>query len=85
LLKFGRVAFVVSGDRDDGESHLECPRVHDGLDGHVLGQRGVGVRLRRQLAPKIVLLSGLVLAEICEGSVEFFKSTLKIGQTNNDA
>ncbi len=62
LLDRGRPLVVVPLHVDDRVSHLQGPRVHDLLDSHVGGQGAVGVRLRRQVAPEVVLLGGLVLA-----------------------
>ena len=49
---------------DDRESHLQRPGVHDFLHSGVLVESPVFVGLRSQVEPKVVLLSGLVLAEI---------------------
>ena len=59
----GRGAVSAALHLDDGVAHLQRPRVHDGLDGEVGGQRAGLVRRLRQVSPQVVLLGVVVFAE----------------------
>lgn len=65
LLKPYRRVFVVAGDRDEGESLLRRPRVHDAFDVGVGGQEdAVDASLVRQEVPHVVFFRPAVPAGI---------------------